>query len=100
MFSRHSALLQIPSKFFPVMDNPLKFSKDDVRKQLSDLGYSNIEGRQLDEFCEDLRRLIKYEEKKQNIGRKLEELEEMEQNLTENKENEYTTPLAPKVCHF
>ena len=82
------------------MDNPLKFSKDDVRKQLWDLGYSNIEGRQLDEFCEDLRRLIKYEEKKQNIGRKLEELEEMEQNLTENKENEYTTPLAPKVCHF
>ena len=82
------------------MDNPLKFSKDDVRKQLSDLGYSNIEGRQLDDFCEDLRRLIKYEEKKQNIGRKLEELEEMEQNLTENKENEYTTPLAPKVCHF
>ena len=53
------------------MDNPLKFSKEDVRTHLAELGYSNIEGNQLDEFCEDLKRLIKYEEKKQNIGRKL-----------------------------
>ena len=78
------------------MDNPLKFSKEDVRTHLAELGYSNIEGNQLDEFCEDLKRLIKYEEKKQNIGRKLDQLDQMEQNLSANKENEdVTTSKVP-----
>ena len=70
------------------MDNPFKFTKDDVRTHLAELGYSNIQGNQLDEFCGDLERLIKYEEKKQNIGRKLDQLEQMERNLSANKENE------------
>ena len=82
------------------MDNPFKFTKDDVRTHLADLGYSNIQGNQLDEFCEDLERLIKYEEKKQNIGRKLDQLEQMERNLSANKENEDgTTDFTSKVIH-
>ena len=79
------------------MEDSFKFSKEDVRKHLGELGYSNIEGNQLDEFCEDLKRLIQYEEKKQNIGRKLDQLDQMERNLTANKENEDLTSFASKV---
>lgn len=79
------------------MEESLKFSKEDVRKHLAELGYSNIEGNQLDEFCEDLKRLIQYEEKKQNIGRKLDQLDQMERNLAANKENEDVTSFASKV---
>ena len=49
------------------MDRPVKFSKEDVRNQLSELGYSNIEDSKLEEFCQDLKRLIKYEEKRSNV---------------------------------
>ena len=75
----------------------MKFSKDDVRLHLAELGYSNIEGNQLDEFCDDLKRLIRYEEKKRNIGRKLEQLDEMEQQLINNKENETVSTFNTKV---
>ena len=84
-------------KHFNDMEESLKFSKEDVRKHLAELGYSNIEGNQLDEFCEDLKRLIQYEEKKQNIGRKLDQLDQMERNLAANKENEDVTSFASKV---
>ena len=70
------------------MDGTIKFTKDEVRNHLSELGYANIEDSKLDEFCRDLKRLIKYEEKQKNIGRKLEQLELLESNLSENKENE------------
>ncbi len=43
----------------------LRFSKSDVRRHLLDLGYGNVTDEQLDEFVVDLRRLVKYEEKKQ-----------------------------------
>ena len=79
------------------MEDSLKFSKEDVRKHLAELGYSNIEGNYLDEFCEDLKRLIQYEEKKQNIGRKLDQLDQMERTLAANKENEDVTSFASKV---
>jgi len=70
------------------MDDTIKFTREDVKRHLSELGYSNIEDSKLDEFCNDLRRLIKYEEKQKNIGKKLERLEKMELQLSENKENE------------
>ena len=79
------------------MEDSLKFSKEDVRKHLAELGYSNIEGNHLDEFCEDLKRLIQYEEKKQNIGRKLDQLDQMERTLAADKENEDVTSFASKV---
>lgn len=78
------------------MEDSLKFSKEDVRKHLAELGYSNIEGNHLDEFCEDLKRLIQYEEKKQNIGRKLDQLDQMERTLAANKENEDLTFASKK----
>ena len=74
------------------MDRPVKFSKEDVRNQLSELGYSNIEDSKLEEFCQDLKRLIKYEEKKSNVDRKLDQLEKMELHLAEDKENQDFCP--------
>ena len=81
------------------MDRPVKFSKEDVRNQLSELGYSNIEDSKLEEFCQDLRRLIKYEEKKSNVDRKLDQLEKMELHLAEDKENQdsSSSTYLPKV---
>ena len=80
------------------MDKTIKFTKEDVKRHLSELGYSNIEDNKLDEFCDDLRRLIKYEEKQKNIGRKLEQLEKMELQLSENKENvDSFSTSVPKV---
>ena len=90
-------MLQTLFKHFNDMEDSLKFSKEDVRKHLAELGYSNIEGNYLDEFCEDLKRLIQYEEKKQNIGRKLDQLDQMERTLAANKENEDVTSFASKV---
>ena len=45
----------------------LTFSKEDVRKHLLDLGYTNISKEQLKEFMNDLKRLIRYEEKQKRI---------------------------------
>ena len=82
------------------MDRPVKFSKEDVRNQLSELGYSNIGDSKLEEFCQDLKRLIKYEEKKSNVDRKLDQLEKMELHLAEDKENQdsSSSTYLPKVC--
>ena len=38
----------------------LLFSKSDVRRHLSELGYANVTEEQLDDFVRDLRRLIRY----------------------------------------
>ena len=48
------------------------FSKEDVHKHLLDLGYTNITDEQLREFMTDLKRLIRYEEKKRRIEAHLE----------------------------
>lgn len=67
----------------------MKFTRQDVRQHLAELGYANIDDEKLDEFCADLKRLIKYEEKKKNISKKLEQLEVSQQNLmSDDKENE------------
>ena len=85
-----------------LMDGKIKFTKDEVRNHLSELGYGNIEDSKLDEFCRDLKRLIKYEEKQKSIGRKLEQLELLESNLSENKENEdsSTSSVDHKVTFY
>ncbi len=43
------------------------FDKVDVRRHLADLGYNNVDEEKLDDFVKDLRRLVKYEEKKKRI---------------------------------
>lgn len=78
----------------------MKFTRQDVRQHLAELGYANIDDEKLDEFCADLKRLIKYEEKKKNISKKLEQLEVSQQNLmSDDKENEESTSSSgvPKV---
>ena len=73
------------------MEDVSKFTRDDVRRHLAELGYSNIEESKLNEFCADLRKLIKYEEKKKNIGQKLELLEQNQKRIEDNKENDSTS---------
>jgi len=52
-----------------------KFTNADIRGHLEELGYKNIPEKKLSTFVDDLRRLIKYEERKKQIDRKLENLE-------------------------
>ena len=68
------------------MDDVSKFSRDDVRRHLTELGYSNIEDSKLDEFCIDLRKLIKYEEREKKIEQKLELLEKNQKRIDFNKD--------------
>jgi len=49
----------------------LSFGKDEVRKHLLSLGYSNVSEDQLADFCKDLKRLIRYEEKQNRIQAQL-----------------------------
>ena len=44
----------------------LPFSRDEVRGHLTDLGFQAVSEAQLDNFIVDLKRLIRYEEKKKN----------------------------------
>ena len=48
------------------------FTKDDVRKHLLSLGYKNLTDEQLQEFCKDLKKLVRYEEKQKRIEAHLE----------------------------
>ena len=45
----------------------MNFSKDDVKGHLLSLGYKNLSEDQLAEFCRDLKKLIRYEEKQKRI---------------------------------
>lgn len=47
------------------------FGKDEVRKHLLSLGYTNVSEDQLADFCKDLKRLIRYEEKQNRIQAQL-----------------------------
>jgi len=49
----------------------LSFGKDEVRQHLLSLGYTNLTDEQLTEFCKDLKRLIRYEEKQNRIQAQL-----------------------------
>ena len=63
----------------------LSFSKDDMRKHLLDLGYTNISDQQLHDFMYDLKRLIRYEEKQKRIEAHLNYVEEHKQGKTPSK---------------
>jgi len=60
----------------------LNLNEDDIKKHLQDLGYRNIPERKLAIFVDDLRRLIKYEERKKQIDEKLKNLENQEPRQT------------------
>ena len=51
-----------------------KFTDDEIRGHLAELGYTNIPEERLRVFVNDLRRLMKYEEKKRRLAGELEEL--------------------------
>jgi Asp-tRNA(Asn)/Glu-tRNA(Gln) amidotransferase C subunit len=42
----------------------IRFTREEVRGHLRDLGFANVSENRLDQFLKDLRRLIKYEEQK------------------------------------
>ena len=60
----------------------LSFGKDDVRKHLLDLGYTNISDQQLHDFMYDLKRLIRYDEKQKRIEAHLNYAEEHKKGTT------------------
>merc|ERR1712112_316886 len=76
---KRSSLLQenlkLVFEFELYMDN---ISKEDVLRHLSDLGYSSVDDAKLEEFMTDLKKLIKYEEKRKRVGEKLKLLEQKE----------------------
>ena len=74
-----------------------EFTREDVVKHLADLGYDNVEEAKLDSFCADLRRLIKYEEKKRRVGEKLEQLERSQRRLQETQEDTKDSSTTPEV---
>ena len=49
----------------------LTFGRDEVKKHLLSLGYTNVTEEQLNEFCKDLKRLVRYEEKQNRIQAQL-----------------------------
>merc|ERR1719318_2148809 len=69
-----------------------EFTREDVVRHLADLGYDNVEEAKLDSFCADLRKLIKYEEKKRRVGEKLELLEQSQRRLQEDTKGSSSTP--------
>jgi len=75
-----------------------EFTREDVVKHLADLGYDNVEEAKLDSFCADLRRLIKYEEKKRRVGEKLEQLEQSQRRLQESREDSKDSSTTPEVA--
>jgi len=52
------------------------FSRSDIKRHLAELGYSNITEEKLDSFVRDLRKLIKYEERKKEVEDKLEDIDQ------------------------
>jgi len=47
------------------------FSQEDIRRHLADLGYTNVTDEKLEGFVRDLRKLIKYEERKKGVEDRL-----------------------------
>jgi len=76
----------------------MDFTREDVIRHLADLGYTNVEEGKLDSFCADLKRLIKYEEKKRRVTEKLDELERKQEKLHESREARYESSTSPEVA--
>jgi len=74
------------------------FTRDDVVRHLAELGYNNVDESKLDSFCADLKRLIKYEEKKRRVGEKLEQLEQSQRRLQESREETKDSSSTPEVA--
>jgi hypothetical protein len=51
------------------------FTDEDIKRHLTELGYANVPDERLRVFVKDLRRLMKYEEKKRRLTAELEEME-------------------------
>jgi len=47
------------------------FTQEDIRRHLADLGYTNVTDEKLEGFVRDLRKLIKYEERKKGVEDRL-----------------------------
>jgi len=75
----------------------MDFTREDVIRHLADLGYTNVEEAKLDSFCADLKRLIKYEEKKRRVTVKLDELERRQEKLHESREVRCESSTSPEV---
>jgi hypothetical protein len=52
-----------------------KFTDEEIRRHLAELGYTNIPAERLRVFAKDLRRLMKYEERKKQLASELDNLE-------------------------
>ena len=72
-----------------------KFTDDDIRQQLAELGYPNIPEERLRVFVKDLRRLMKYEEKKRQLAAELEE-EDLE-NQSPRQKNSRSVRVINKI---
>jgi hypothetical protein len=64
------------------------FTDEDIKRHLAELGYANVPDQRLRVFVKDLRRLMKYEEKKRRLTA---ELEEMENRQSRQKTTRYGT---------
>jgi len=51
------------------------FSRSDIKRHLAELGYSNVTEEKLDSFVRDLRKLIRYEERKKEVENKLDDID-------------------------
>jgi len=60
----------------PIIMDLENFSRSDIKRHLAELGYSNITEEKLDSFVRDLRKLIKYEERKNEVQHKLDEIDQ------------------------
>jgi len=49
----------------------IKFTVEEIRNHLAELGYQNVPEDKLNTFVSDLKRLIRYEEKRKNLEKKL-----------------------------
>jgi len=76
----------------------LEFTREDIVRHLAELGYKNVEDSKLDSFCADLKRLIKYEEKKRRVGEKLEQLEKSQRKLEASQDDTRDTSTTPEVA--
>jgi len=75
------------------------FTREDVIRHLAELGYENVDEAKLDSFCADLKRLIKYEEKKRRVDEKLQLLERSQGRLRseESREVSHESTTSPEA---
>jgi len=70
---------------------PLKFTKDQIRRYLREMGYNDLTDEHLDLFIRDLKKLIKHEEKKRH-ARKAHFLDDPVESVSESSANTSFSP--------